>query len=375
MEDNRKLNVLVLGGSGAGKSTLINAISGMDLLTDIGEGNAKKIGVYESNTWPMRLIDTIGYDHKFLEQIKTVYQIKKYLNKSVVKADKFNSGIDVVWYCIDGTTKETFEHNLKLLNRVTNKWKGVPVIVVVTKSYSKEDIEKNKKLVEDIFSKYPDINLTKIIPLVAREYKIDEMINVMPRGVEKLCLNTVDCLKDENKINENNVNRMLLKQKKFTAKSVVLEAAKSACFVGSVSSTYADAISLNPLESELFEYIYKIYGIDFTEELLNEIVNSDEIDNLAEKAIEKISKKDSTVNGVVAGGVVLASGEAVISSCEAIYTGKLEQENVNDIVEFINSNVKENSIFDSIISYFENNKKIAKDKTAKDIFKEIKKDK
>lgn len=78
MESNRKMNVLVLGNSGAGKSTLIKAISGAEVKTAVGGSVTQKIDVYESTTWPIRCIDTKGFEYKWLEQQKTIRQVKKY---------------------------------------------------------------------------------------------------------------------------------------------------------------------------------------------------------------------------------------------------------------------------------------------------------
>lgn len=83
MNENEKMNILVLGGSGAGKSTLIKAISGVEVVTGVGEGNTQKIDVYESNTWPIRFIDTKGFEYSIIEQLKTIHQVKKYTKKQI----------------------------------------------------------------------------------------------------------------------------------------------------------------------------------------------------------------------------------------------------------------------------------------------------
>jgi GTP-binding protein EngB required for normal cell division len=77
MENIRKMNVLVLGNSGAGKSTLIKAISGAEVKTAVGGSVTQKIDVYESTTWPIRCIDTKGFEYKWFEQQKTIWQIKR----------------------------------------------------------------------------------------------------------------------------------------------------------------------------------------------------------------------------------------------------------------------------------------------------------
>ena len=67
MEENQKMNVVVLGISGAGKSTLIKSISGNEIVTGIGEGQTQRVDVYESSTWPIRCIDTKGFEYSLLE--------------------------------------------------------------------------------------------------------------------------------------------------------------------------------------------------------------------------------------------------------------------------------------------------------------------
>lgn len=159
------MNVLVLGASGAGKSTLIKAISGTEILTGVGEGQTQKIDVYESNTWPIRCIDTKGFEYNILEQWKTIKQVKKYTKEQILTNDAVDSenlGIDVVWYCIEGTARRTFSHNIELMNKATKGWKNIPVFAVITKSYSELDIPENIEQVQQAFAKSRKVNLKKL---------------------------------------------------------------------------------------------------------------------------------------------------------------------------------------------------------------------
>ena len=76
--EDKKMNILVIGASGSGKSTLISAVSGIEIVTGIGEGQTQKVAIYESNTWPLRFIDTKGFEYSLTEQIRTISQIKKF---------------------------------------------------------------------------------------------------------------------------------------------------------------------------------------------------------------------------------------------------------------------------------------------------------
>lgn len=380
MESNKKMNVLVLGASGAGKSTLIKAISGTEILTGVGEGQTQKIDVYESNTWPIRCIDTKGFEYNILEQWKTIKQVKKYTKEQILTNDAVDSenlGIDVVWYCIEGTARRTFSHNIELMNKATKGWKNIPVFAVITKSYSELDIPENIEQVQQAFAKSRKVNLKKIIPLVAEEYSINNEFKVEPRGIEELCIATLDCAEEAKNINENNRKRMVIEQKRYTSNALVAGATTSAVVIGAVPFNFADAALLVPLETGLTKGIFKIYGIKFSGELVTAIVGSTLITNIAKSVLKQLTDKipvaGQVLNGTIAGIFVLVLGEAVIAATEAIYTGKLDSSQIDAVVTFIVDKIKNNSVIGTSVAYIENNVDKIQGKSAKVIFEEIKK--
>ncbi len=372
MEESEKMNILVLGASGAGKSTLIKAISGTEVITGVGEGNTQKIDVYESTTWPIRCIDTKGFEYNIFEQWKTIHQVKKYTKEQI--SNKENSseiGIDAIWYCIEGTARRTFSHNINLMNKAIKGWKNIPVFAVITKSYSEVDIPENIEAVKQAFAKSKNINLKKIIPVVAEEYVINEEITVAPKGIEELCIQTLDCLDEAKKINKTNRDRMILEQKRFTANGAVVGATTSAVVIGAVPIPFPDSIILMPLETGLTKLIFKIYKVNYSVELVTAIVGSTMITTVAKSILKAIPIAGAVANGVVAGAIVFALGQSVIAASEAIYNGKLEPTKINEMVEFVGEKVKENAIVGATISYFEQNKDKIQDKKPKEILDEI----
>lgn len=371
MEEYRKMNVLVIGVSGAGKSTLIKAISGIEVMTGIGEGNTQKIDIYESSTWPLRCIDTKGFEYNILEQWKTIHQIKKYTKQQISsKSDMENLGIDVVWYCIEGTSRRTFTHNIGLMNKAIRGWKNIPVFAVITKSYSEIDIQENIEEVQKAFDKSRRINLKKIIPVVAEEYEINEEVKVAPKGIEELCLQTLDCIDEAKKINQDNRDRMVLEQKRFTVNSIVAGATASATVIGA-SPVPHDSMILIPLETGLTKLIFKVYGVDYSLELVTGIVGSTMITTVAKSILKAIPIAGSVANGVVAGTIVFVLGEAVITASEMIYSRKLDPTKINEVVEFVSDKIKNSPIIGATITYFEENADKLKDKKPKDIFEDI----
>lgn len=373
--EGKMMNVLVLGASGVGKSTLIKAISGAKVATGVGEGITQKIQVYESQTWPIRFIDTKGFEYNAIKQLKTIHQVKKYAKQQALESDDNNPGIDAVWYCIDGTGRKVFADNIELMNKAIKGWKNVPVFSVLTKSYSEKDIPENIEAIQRAFAKAKSVNLKKIVPVIAKEYVINEELIVMPKGIEDLCVQTLDCIDEAKAINKENRERMVLNKKRYTANAVIVGAAGSAAVVGAVPLNFADAIVLVPLETALTKGIFKVYDVNFSGELVSAIVGSAIITNIAKGIIKALTGKipvaGVVLNGVVAAVVVEALGQSIIAAAEAIYKGKLDSTQIDMVVDFIMEKIKENKIIGASVVYLENNADKLQGKKAKDIFEAI----
>ena len=373
------MNVLVLGNSGAGKSTLIEAIAGVKKDTRPGEGDTSKIEVSESSIWPLRCIDTKGFEYSIIEQMKTIRQVKKYTKTQIGQSDNDSSekGIDVVWYCVEGTARRVFSHNVEMMNKAIKGWKNVPVFAVITKSFSQVEEEENIEAVVQAFAKNTSVNLQKIIPVVAKPYPVNDDVIVQPRGIEELCNATLECADYAKQINKENRDRMALEQKRFTANAMVTGATASAVVVGAVPLSFADSILLVPLETSMTKAIFKIYGVEFSNDLVSAIVGSALIANIAKAALAQLKAipniAASVLNAVVAGLFVGALGEAVIAISENIYRGNLDPSKIDDIVNFISDKMKNNPIIGAAISYLIANANMLKDKDVKTAFNEVQK--
>ena len=379
MSENKMMNILVLGASGAGKSTLIKAISGTEVMTGVGEGNTQKIDVYESDTWPIRCIDTKGFEYNIFEQWKTIHQVKKYTKSQLVNKEgtKNNEiGIDAVWYCVEGTARRTFTHNITLMNKAIKGWKNIPVFAVITKSYSEKDISENIEAVQQAFARLGGVNLKKIIPVVAEEYTVNDEVKVAPMGIDELCLSTLDCIDEAKNINKENRDRMVLEQKRYTANATTFGATATAFTIGVIPGNYTDSQMLVPIEVGLAKVIFKIYGVKISNEIVKTIIGSSAI-TLAAKQVVTLVKTlpiaGDIVNGTVAGAFMFALGEGIILVSEGIYTGKIDPKRTDEIAEIIGENIKINPIIKATMEYFEKNSEKISGKNSKEIFNEIKK--
>lgn len=371
-----KGNVLVIGNSGVGKSTLINAVLGDTVkMAKTGggiTGTTTELEIYESNNIPFRVIDTIGFEPNFYKEHKAINAVKKW-SKDSLKDGKEDTKINVIWFCIDGTSRKLFPSAIKSLSRATSIWKSVPVIVVITKSYSVPDRRENIEMVQSAFAQQKRYasNLKKIIPVVAEIYQLNDTAYAAPEGITELIDITNELIPEGVQACERDIASFKLSRKRAMAQSVVGTVATSATVVGAVPIPVADAMVLAPLELAEVNAIAKIYGIKNNEEskrFLNSIVEVGTV-SLAAKALisslKVIPVAGSVLNAIVAGSIVTALGEGSIYVFEQIYLGKHTVEEIDWVKKVIESKLKSEFVEKIKIAIQENGGKLDSKKIMK----------
>lgn len=333
-------NVLVIGNSGVGKSTLINAVLGEEKAkTGRGTtGTTEKLEIYESEIIPFKIIDTIGLEPSFIKRQKAINSVKKWSKDSGKQGNEDNK-INVIWFCVDGAAGKLFHKTIKDLSSAISIWKSVPVVVVITKSYSVPEREKNIEMVKEAFDKQKryENNLRKIIPVVASTYEINDTIFVSPEGITELIDITNELMPEGIKASEKDIFKFKLNRKRALAHSVVGVSIAAGVTVGAVPVPFADALILSPIEIGEINSIAKIYGINKDEsskKFINSIVEVGTVSVAAKaaisalKAIPGINLAASVLNAIIAGSIIAAIGEGSIYVFEKIYLG---EKSISDI--------------------------------------------
>lgn len=344
-----KGNVLVIGNSGVGKSTLINAVLGEEVAkTGWGtSGTTKELEIYESEAIPFRIIDTVGFEPSFFKKRQAVQAVKKW-SKNSAKEGHEDSQINVIWFCIDGTSRKLFPDTIKSLSGATSVWESVPIIVVITKSYSVPEREENIEMVNNAFAKQKkhSKNLRKVLPVVASAYVLNESACAPPEGITELIEATNELLPEGIKAAEKDISKFKLNRKRVMAQSVIGLATTSGVVVGAVPIPFADGAILAPIEVMQINAIAKIYELNKREDskkLLNTIVEVGTVGTAAKatisalKAIPGINLAASVINAVVAGCFVAAIGEGTAYAFEQIYLGNKKTEDIDWITKVIES--------------------------------------
>ena len=339
-----KINVLILGTSGCGKSTLINSIlEANEAPTGVGEAITKEIAIYQNDVIPFRMIDSVGYEYGIFKQNRIKKDIAKFC-KEGVKSSNVEKLIHMIWFCIDGTNKRIDQEVLGYIKSVTNDWKGVPIIVVLTKSYSSVEIDENTDMTEQAIDKYNaghqkrPLNVKEIIPVVAKEYKINDTVTVSPMGLDTLINKTVELAPEAKKISETAIKDIDLKLKNTMATAIIGGATVGATAVGAIPLPIPDSTILVPIQAGMLTRVSQLYGIqdkDASNEIVETILKVGATTMVGKallnalKAIPGIRVAAAVLNAAVAGSITLAAGEISNVLFQKAYMNELELSSVN----------------------------------------------
>lgn len=383
-------NVLVIGNSGVGKSTLINAVLG-DNQAKTGwgtKGTTEKLEIYESDSIPFRIIDSIGFEPTFFKEKKAINAVKKWSSEHA-KDDNSDNDINVIWFCVEGTSSKLFPKAIESLAKATAMWKSIPIIVVITKSYSVPEREKNIQMVKMAFEKQKrKKNLEKIIPVVAQTYELNETAFAAPEGIMELIDATNDVMPKGIKAGAEDVAAFKLSRKRALAQGIVGTSTAAGVVVGAVPVPFSDAAILSPVEIAEVNAIATLYGIkknESTKRFLKAIVEVGTVGAAAKAAIGAIKLipglqlAGSVINAVVAGSIVATLGEGAVYVFEQVYVGKKTTDDidwlkkileakftdsfikkVSDILNKISENPSRDEILDAIQELFSDTFKAAK---------------
>lgn len=337
-------NVLVIGNSGVGKSTLIYAFLDEDeIAARVGwgiSGTTSALEIYPAKKVPFQLIDTIGFEPSFLKRAKAIKAVKKWSKESAKEGNE-DRQINAIWFCIDGTSRKLFPEAIKNLSKATKMWESVPVIIVITKSYSIPERAENVQMVHNAFAQQKRYakNLKAVIPVVAQTYTLNDTAFAPPEGIMELIDATNAVLPEGMKAAEKDIASFKLKRKRAMAQSVITASTAAGGAVGAIPLPFADAAILVPVESGLVTALRMIYGIpdgDDAQKIMDTILEVGTASIAAKAAISAL-KAIPGVNlaGEVINAIVAAIGEGSAFVFEKVYLGEMSAKDVDAIRNLI----------------------------------------
>ena len=308
------LNIIVVGKTGAGKSTLINSVFREELAAEgMGKPVTNHMSKITKEGFPLNIYDTRGFELGRDAQIEVRNEIIDTI-KEGVKTKDVNKAIHCIWYCVNTATNRIEPEEIDWLREFAkeNAMTNVPVIVVLTQSFSKKNAQALRKLVLD-----EKLDVLQVVPVLAKDYEIDEDYIAKAYGLDVLIQVMAEALPDELLSTLLNVQRASLDLKRYYARTAVAAATSAAFGEGFMPGPFADSALLIPTQIAMIGSITAIFGLEVNKSILVTFAGAmlgTSGATLAGKAISSSLMKLIPGAGTVLGGTISGSTAAVITT-------------------------------------------------------------
>lgn len=333
-----KLNVMVLGKTGVGKSTLINNMFMKKIAkTGVGKPITSTIRKLEQSDFPLAIYDTPGLELSGENSIENLLEeVKKIIEDGVVSGN-IADAIHCIWYCVSAVSHRIEDSEIQFIKEFlneTNKF-NIPVIVVLTQSYSKTDAAELEKYISKL-----KLDISSIVPVLAEEKVIDDDYAIKPYGLEKLSYVMNDIIPEAVQKTFICIQSKNLQLKKDKAQTVVTASAIAAAGAGASPIPFSDAAVLVPIQIGMLTTITVTFGLPIEKTtlvgVLTATIGTGGATILGKTVVagllKLIPRADTVVGGAISGATALlvttALGEAYIKILEMICKGEMKIEDL-----------------------------------------------
>lgn len=326
------LNIIVAGKTGVGKSTLINAVFKEKLAeTGMGKPVTTHMRKISKKGIPLEIYDTRGLELGKDVQAEVKREVVDTISAGLASKD-INRAIHCIWYCINTASNRVEQEEIEWLRALSqeNQKTQVPIIVVLTQSFSKKKAEEMKQaLLKE------NLDIIQVIPVLAEDYEIEDLGVAKSYGLDVLIKVMGEALPDELMTTLQHVQIASLEEKKRHARSVVAGAVLAAAGEGAVPIPFADCALIIPTQVSMIAGITVIFGFDVNKSMLTALLTSTlgsggatllgrtVVANLTKLIPGAGSIAGAAISAGTAGVITAALGEAYIGVMERVFKGEM----------------------------------------------------
>lgn len=321
----KTLNVMVFGKTGVGKSTLINKMFSQKMAeTGIGKPVTDQIRKYEKPDFPLAIYDTPGLELAGQNAIDKLIEEALKLIREGVKSGNISEAIHCIWYCVSTPSRRFEQAEIEFLKRFLDEteYYHVPVIIVLTQTFSKKDAVELKREIEK-----ENLKIVNVIPVLAEDYDIDEEYTAKAFGLDRLSEIMYTVIPEAVQKTFIAVQCANIELKKGKAQAVVAGAATAAAATGAVPIPFSDAALLVPEQIGMLAGITVVFGIPVEKASLVAIISATigtaSTTVLGKTVVSGLLKCIPGVGSLVGGAISAATAAALTAALGEAYIAVL----------------------------------------------------